>query len=77
MIHTKKSVKTIRTHTVEASGDDFTVATDNLSTQQMFPVSPEEPTPEQWMRLAETSPGLDFWNRPEEDVYSDKDGEPV
>jgi hypothetical protein len=29
------------------------------------------------MRLAETSPALGFWNRPEEDVYTDNDGEPI
>jgi antitoxin (DNA-binding transcriptional repressor) of toxin-antitoxin stability system len=31
----------------------------------------------QSMQLIETSGALDFWTRPEEDVYSNADGEPL
>lgn len=31
----------------------------------------------QWMKLTETSPGFDFWNHPDEDIYSLEDGEPI
>ena len=30
-----------------------------------------------WMRIVEVSGTLDFWDRPEEDIYSLEDGEPV
>lgn len=38
---------------------------------------PEDPTPEQSMRIVEVSGTLDFWDREEEDIYTSKDGEPV
>ncbi len=38
---------------------------------------PEDPTPEQIMRLVELSGTLDFWDRPEEDIYSLGHGEPL
>lgn len=40
-------------------------------------VFPSEPTAEQRMRIVEASEVLDFWDRPEEDIYSLEDGEPV
>ena len=39
--------------------------------------APSDPTLEQRMRIVEVSGILDFWDRPEEDIYSLKDGEPV
>jgi len=36
-----------------------------------------DPTPEQQMRMVQISGTLDFWNRPEEDIYTTEDGEPV
>ena len=36
-----------------------------------------DPSTNQWMKLIATSPSLDFWMNPEEDVYSDTDGEPL
>lgn len=36
-----------------------------------------DPTPEQYLRALETSGTVDFWNRPEEDLYTSSDGEPV
>ena len=39
--------------------------------------SPSDPTIEQSMRLVELSGTLDFWDRPEEDVYSLADGRPI
>ena len=77
MIRTKKSVKAIASATVVIGDDAFTLGTENLTLLQSYPANPEEPTREQWMRLAETSPGLDFWKNPEEDVYTDTDGEPI
>ena len=38
---------------------------------------PSGPTTEQAMRLVELSGTLDFWDRPEEDVYSLDDGKPI
>jgi hypothetical protein len=35
---------------------------------------PPDPSPEQFLRLAETSGALDFWNEPGEDVYGPDDG---
>ncbi len=39
--------------------------------------SPSEPTPRQWMRLVEMSGTLDFWNDPDEDIYTPEDGQPI
>ena len=41
------------------------------------PDLPSEPTPEQCMRVVEVSGALDFWDRPEEDIYSLEDGQPA
>ena len=38
---------------------------------------PAEPTVEQRMKLIDSSGTLDFWNRPEEDGYTENDGEPI
>lgn len=38
---------------------------------------PSDPTSEQYLRAIETSGVVSFWERPEEDVYSLEDGEPV
>ena len=39
--------------------------------------APSDPTSDQRMRIVEVSGTLDFWDRPEEDIYSPEDGEPV
>lgn len=39
--------------------------------------SPSDPTTEQAMRLVEFSGSLDFWDRPEEDIYTLDDGRPI
>jgi len=36
-----------------------------------------EPTTEQCLRAIEVSGTVDFWDRPEEDLYTDSDGEQV
>ena len=36
-----------------------------------------EPTSEQRMKAMEMSGSLDFWDRPEEDVYTFDDGDPA
>ncbi len=41
-----------------------------------FPVA-ADPTPEQMMRAVEASGVLDFWNDPQEDIYSSEDGQPL
>ncbi len=38
---------------------------------------PSDPTTEQAMRLVELSGSLDFWDRPEEDIYTLDDGRPI
>ncbi len=35
---------------------------------------PPDPTPQQIMRLQESSGALEFWNAPEEDIYTPDDG---
>lgn len=77
MIRTKKSVKALSPSTVVIDDDAFTLGTENVTVLQSYPAHPDEPTREQWMRLAETSPSLDFWNNPEEDLYTETDGEPI
>lgn len=53
----------------------------NLCTRQnsiiMTIVVPADPSPEQHMAMIEASGTLSFWDQPEEDIYSDDDGEPV
>ncbi len=39
--------------------------------------APSDPTTEQAMRLVELSGSLDFWDRPEEDIYTLDDGRPI
>lgn len=51
--------------------------TEGGSHVQMCRSSPCEPSRVQWMRIQETSCAFDFWNRPEEDIYTIDDGEPV
>ena len=77
MIKTRKSVVTVKSGTHLINDEGFTLGTDNLTLLQTFPGSPQDPSRAQWMKLAETSPGLDFWNDPEEDVYTETDGEPI
>lgn len=36
-----------------------------------------DPTTQQIMRIVEVSGSLAFWDRPEEDVYTIEDGEPL
>jgi len=43
---------------------------------QIIP-APTDPTAKQVMRLIEVSGVVDFWDRPEEDIYAPTDGEPV
>jgi hypothetical protein len=38
---------------------------------------PDDPTPAQRMRIMEVSGALEFWNRVEEDCYTEADGEPI
>ena len=38
---------------------------------------PVDPTAIQSLRLAEESGALDFWHHPEEDIYSQDDGEAI
>ena len=38
---------------------------------------PSDPTPEQTLRLIEISGSFDFWDAPEEDIYSPDDGSPL
>jgi hypothetical protein len=57
--------------------EGLTFSTENVTMFRVYPELPAEPTREQWMKLAETSPGLEFWNRPEEDQYTSNDGEPI
>jgi hypothetical protein len=74
-----------RTNVIELTSDEriidavegSTAGTENITVRQTWSGHPEDPTRTQWMRLAETSPALGFWNRPEEDVYTDNDGEPI
>ena len=42
-----------------------------------FPTHTSDPTNEQHMKLIEQSGTLDFWDRPEEDIYTLDDGEPA
>jgi len=53
-----------------------------VTTVLHFPVrygnaGPADPTSEQMMRLVETSGVLDFWDDPDEDIYTREDGEPA
>jgi hypothetical protein len=41
------------------------------------PPPPEDPSRVEWMKIAEASPALEFWNRPDEDIYCPEDGEPI
>ncbi len=56
--------------------DDISIETSGGNVKQQI-VGQSEPTSEQRMRLVELSGTLDFWDRPEEDVYSLEDGEPI
>ena len=38
---------------------------------------PTDPTSEQRMRIVEVSGTLDFWDHPQEDIYSPDDGQPL
>ena len=51
---------------------------ETVSGAMILPVgAPSDPTAKQQMRLVEQSGVLDFWDDPEEEVYSDDDGEPL
>lgn len=39
--------------------------------------APPDPTPAQRIAIVEVSGTLDFWDHPEEDIYSEDDGTPV
>ena len=39
--------------------------------------APSDPTSTQCMRLVELSGTLDFWDDPQEDIYSPEDGDPL
>jgi hypothetical protein len=49
----------------------------NEATRQTQSTTADDPSREEWMRLAEQSSGLEFWNRPEEDIYTLDDGVPT
>ena len=51
--------------------------TSSTSEYVCIPQVPADPTPEQTMRIVETSGALDFWEREQEDIYTTEDGEPV
>jgi hypothetical protein len=42
---------------------------ETTSTAKLIRVDSDDPTPEQRMRIVEASGVLDFWKRPEEDIY--------
>lgn len=44
---------------------------------QRYPDLPEDPTRTQVLRLIERSGALSFWDRAEEDGYTENDGEPT
>ena len=54
-----------------------TTDTEGGSIVKTYSATPSDPSLSQWMRLQETSGAFDFWNRPEEDIYSSDDGEPA
>ena len=39
--------------------------------------TPSDPSPKQIMHLVEQSGVLDFWDHPDEDIYTDADGDPL
>ncbi len=47
------------------------------SSARMVVFPPADPTSEQRMKLIEDSGVLDFWDRPEEDGYTETDGAPI
>ena len=42
-----------------------------------FSDQPEDASPVQMLKAVELSGSLDFWDAPEEDVYSPEDGDPI
>lgn len=59
-----------------ASGEDQAETTGGNSIMRVIP-EPSDPTAQQRMRLIELSGVLDFWDGPEENIYSPEDGEPL
>ena len=51
--------------------------TERASVLRIWNVRPEDPTPQQRMRLLDSCGTFDFWNDPREDVYSESDGEAI
>jgi len=51
--------------------------TKTSSSARMVVFPPADPTSEQRMKLIEDSDVLDFWDRPEEDGYTETDGAPI
>ena len=44
---------------------------------KLFILPPVDPSAAQSLRLAEESGTLDFWHHPEEDIYTQDDGEAI
>ena len=49
----------------------------SVSNRVIYVPSISDPTTDQLMRIVEVSGAFDFWDSPEEDIYSVEDGEPV
>ena len=60
-------------HVISSTKDETTTA--NTTPVVFYP--PNDPPREQSMRLVEQSGVIDFWSRPEEDGYTEADGEPL
>lgn len=49
--------------------------TEYESNRRVYRGLPEDATRAQWLKVAESS--LGFWNQPQEDVYTENDGDPI
>ncbi len=70
------------TNVTISTGLSVTEFNDDITTEQgamgiLFQRVAEDPCGVQWMILQERSGAFDFWNDPEEDIYTEEDGEPV
>ena len=63
--------------TSERMSQEIQTETLAASTFIYIPSVPSDPTEEQRLKLMEISGAYDFWDRPEEDIYSSDDGQPV
>jgi hypothetical protein len=52
--------------------------TETIASSHVYvPLVPPDPTAEQNLRIIESSGAFDFWNDPQEDIYSLNDGQPI